>query len=174
MFAAFVRNSTKVAMATKETLDEEHLQLPTNNNIPNSTSSVAHHHQFQKPKVFNKRARKCHASSKRSGDHSIAPLLETISALAVNSDASDDSEYENYQGSGGMHDEDEDDVEDYDFEQNESEEQKQLCSENNTNKSFDNVQSKYHSFNFSFVYIIFLKILQVIILSRVHQMISNS
>lgn len=126
-------------MATTQQSDDEHLNLQhtTKNSSPNSTSNVAYYHPFQKQKVFSKRVRKCHAAGKRSAGECIAPLLETISALAVNSDASDDSEYENYQGNGGMHDEDEDGVEDYDFEQNENEEQKQLCSESNTNKSFN-------------------------------------
>lgn len=112
---------------------------------PSSSSSQTTPKPTTQNRVFSKRIRKCHAAAaaKRTGEQSIAPLLETISALAVNSDPSDDDEeeYQEYQGSGGMHEEDEDGVEDYDFEQNLSEEQK--FGGETADKSFGGDQRKY-------------------------------
>lgn len=95
-----------------------------------------------KQRVFSKRIRKSHLVAKPRNDQSIAPLLETISALAVNSDCSgsEEYEYEETPSGSGLHAEDEDGVEDYDFETNAAQER---LREEQGNSGFGNCHGKW-------------------------------
>lgn len=117
-------------MSTFETRAE--IALPYNPGFTNETQPVENRHTYQgqpappqvKQRVFSKRIRKSHHIAKPRNEQSIAPLLETISALAVNSDCSgsEEYEYEETPSGSGLHAEDEDGVEDYDFETNAAQE----------------------------------------------------
>ena len=118
--------------------------LPVESTNNKNVSHQQSHVPVPKQRMFTKRIRR-NPNIKRNGDQSIAPLLETISALAVNSDLSG-SEYEEYeeervdQRMNGLHYDEDEDVEDYDFEQASAAEEQQI-------KSFGNCHGKCVYYN---------------------------